>query len=1050
MDSKNFIVVGVGSSAGGLEALQVLLTNTTDMKKYAFIIAQHLSPTHKSMMVDLLARTTNIPVVEAKNDTTIKPNTIYITPENKDVYVSKSKIFLTNIEQTLGPKPSVNYFFNSLAQTYKKRCVGVILSGTGSDGAFGIRSIKDNGGITIAQAPSTAKYDGMPISAINTGKVDLVVPIENMGLELERISNSIDINVSDQEDKSLQNQLFSILYEKKSVDFSQYKKSTVLRRIERRLATLKITTLSDYVQFLKIDDSEYENLYSDILIGVTEFFRDKEVFEDIKDKVKQILEQKESHKEIRFWCIGCSTGEEAYSLAIVVLEILKERIDEYKIKIFATDIDEDALAIARSGVYAETSLVGVNSEYKKKYFNIHQNQYHVKKSLRELVIFSKHNIISDAPFLKMDFISCRNMLIYFNQTLQDRFFPIVHYALNKNATLLLGKSESIGNNMDLFVPLDKKNKIFKAQYTGIKKAPRLYTNDLTYKNYDKPIKKEIKKEEDILQESLSNAMMEYVFKECVIINSSDEIIYIKGKNPFLQHSEGKVSNNIYKTIHDTLSLELRSVLGEVKKTKTIKATPTIVVRVLDSIEKYVQITVVPQQIKQSSEFVYALFFHTQAEILYSTSQDLQKSTSDDKLVSNLRQELSRTKNHLQSVIEELETSYEEMQSLNEELSSSNEELQSSNEELETTNEELQSTNEELQTAYSELKILYDDKENKSNKLEELTQKLQSHQDIMTKQKELTETIVQTVPIGIVSIDEDGKVILINKNIQNLFECDANVENIDNSTHERIKNSMPFELIQKTLEPIYKVDQVLLKSNGSKVMIKVSGVPLLDKDGRFLAAVFSITQKYSSEILIENSDIKTQNDDFELYEEYDVVALAMVDISKSLKSYMSDLSLLTNSLTITSNSPKQIQNIQKDIDTTIDEVNQIINSNINFYTELFTSQKANLITLASRFIKILRPIFNQQNITLNEYLEHNSSIVCSPRSFSTFFVDFMLKIYEKSRKLVSNKELKINFFIENRTEQLVFELIGIECSQELFSKMQKRYFNKDCQVQLRVK
>ena len=557
--------------------------------------------------------------------------------------------------------------------------------------------------------------------------------------------------------------------------------------------------------------------------------------------------------------------------------------------------------------------------------------YHVKKSLRELVVFSKHNIIGDAPFLNMDFISCRNMLIYFNQTLQDRFFPIVHYALNKNAILFLGKSESIGDNIDLFVPLDKKDKIFKAQFTGNKKPPRLYSHELNYQKYDKPIKKEIKKDENALEEVLSNALIQYVFKECVVINSSDDIIYLKGDNPFLHYNQGKISNNIYKSIHESLNLELRSVLSEAKRTKTIKSTPTIVVRLLEDIEKYVQITVIPQQLDENKEFMYALFFHTQAEVLYSTSSNTNNnttnSTTNDKLVSNLQQELNRTKAHLQNVIEELETSYEQMQSLNEELSSSNEQLQSTNEELETTNEELQSTNEELQTAYSELKALYDDKEDKSNKLKTLSETLQSQKDIMAKQKELTETIVQSVPVGIIAIDENAEIILINKNVQKLFECEEKPELFDEKTYEKLKNSMPFELIKKSLEPLYKIEQIVEKKDGTKIKIRINAVPLLNKDGDFIAAIFSITQKYNNEIDYDES-INTQ-----FAQNQDSLSLAIADISKTFKSYISDLSLLTHSLKLPTNSSKQVQDIQNDIDATIYEATQAIEKNMILYNKI---------------------------------------------------------------------------------------------------------------------
>ncbi len=474
MAIKDFVLVGIGSSAGGLEALQIMLSKISDDLNCSYIIAQHLSPTHRSMMVELLSRITNLPVIEVQNGMVIKPKSIYMTPENTDIYVSNSKIYLKNIESTFGPKPSVNYFFNSLAQAYGSKSIGVILSGTGSDGAFGIRAIKAAGGITFAQSPQSAKYDGMPNSAINTGKVDIVSPIDVIADEIGRVIKNLGKNVGESINETIISQIYRIIFEEKGVDFSQYKKSTIIRRIERRISAVRMSSLNDYVDYLINNKEEATNLYNDMLIGVTEFFRDGDAFDEIKELIQVIVDKKEQGEEIRFWSIGCSTGEEPYSLAIILSEILKDKITKYKIKIFATDIDDEALKIARAGMYAETSLVNVHKDLIAKYFSVQKNQFEIKKSIRELVVFSKHNIVSDSPFLRMDFISCRNMLIYFNATLQSRFFPIVHYALKDNSPLVLGKSETIGEFYDLFVTQNKHLKIYKSQFTGIKELPKLY------------------------------------------------------------------------------------------------------------------------------------------------------------------------------------------------------------------------------------------------------------------------------------------------------------------------------------------------------------------------------------------------------------------------------------------------------------------------------------------------------------------------------------------------------------------------------------------------
>jgi len=545
------------------------------------------------MMVELLSRITNITVVEVQNGIVIKAKTIYMTPENTDIYVNNGKIYLKNVDSTYGPKPSVNYFFNSLAQAYGSRCIGVILSGTGSDGAFGIRAIKASGGITIAQSPQSAKYDGMPISAINTGKVDIVASIENISTEIARIIDNLGKNIGDSINETIIQQIYRIIFEEKGVDFSQYKRSTIVRRIERRLAAVRVETLNDYVDYLKINVEEVTNLYYDMLIGVTEFFRDADVFEEVKEQIKNIVEKKEQGEEIRFWSIGCSTGEEPYSLAILLSEILKEKITKYKIKIFATDIDDESLKIARSGIYAETSVLNMDKDLVNKYFTIQKNHFEVKKTIRELVVFSKHNIISDSPFLRADLISCRNMLIYFNTVLQKRFFPIVHYALKDSGVLVLGKSETTGEHYDLFVTQNKTLKIYKAQFTGIKELPRLYNYGGTSKNYEEPKSHSSKNDEEILEEKITEASAEYLLNQCVLINSSNDILYIKGDIPFLALSAGRATTNIFKSLKEELTLEVRSVLNEATKSKTFKSTQYRAVTLYGELLKYVRVLVVP-------------------------------------------------------------------------------------------------------------------------------------------------------------------------------------------------------------------------------------------------------------------------------------------------------------------------------------------------------------------------------------------------------------------------------------------------------------------------
>ncbi len=1056
MSSKDLVVVGIGSSAGGLEALQVMLSKLSDNLNCSYIIAQHLSPTHKSMMVELLSRITNIPVIEVQNGMVIKAKTIYMTPENSDIFVSNGRIYLKSIEQTYGPKPSVNYFFNSLAQTYGSKSIGIILSGTGSDGAFGIRAIKASGGITIAQSPQSAKYDGMPISAINTGKVDIVSPIENISNEISRIVDNLGKNVADSINSNIISQIYRIIFEEKGVDFSQYKKNTLTRRIERRLAALRIETLNDYVDYLKVNIDEVTNLYNDILIGVTEFFRDPEVFDEIKEQIQILLEKKEQGEEIRFWSIGCSTGEEAYTLAIILSEILQEKITKYKIKIFATDIDDESLKMARAGIYAETSLANVDKNLINKYFSIQKNQFEVKKSIRELVVFSKHNIISDSPFLRTDLISCRNMLIYFNNNLQSRFFPIVHYALKDNGILLLGKSESISEYQDLFVIVNKNLKIFKSQYTGLKELPKLYNYSGVNKNYEEPKTISFKNEEELLEEKIVEATSKFILNQCVLINSSNDIVYTKGEIPFISFSQGRATTNIFKCLREEITLDVRSILNEVQKDKKYRSTQFRSVTLFENYLKYVRVIIVPIQNEKNDDWFYALYF--QSEEIQNLKGYVTQNENDNETITTLSLELERTKSHLQNVIEELETSYEEMQSLNEELSSSNEELQSSNEELETTNEELQSTNEELQTAYSELKVLYDDKDYRAKQLEDMTSKLKFQTEDLRKQKELTEAIINTTPIAILMTDTTGKINFANTNAQILFKLtkkellnryiDGNIWNILDTNGEKLYNeNMIINMIKKSYETVKDIKYSMETGEKYRILVSINASPIFDVKGEFVGIVFSIddiTQKQSMQEQIDrykqnsstNEKIKASGVLNSSLDQFNLIQIAMLDISSNLKNMISEATLLGLNL---ANSKDEELNKELGIhlNNLLLNMNTFINGNLAYYNDIHINKKIDFVKLLKKSINLFSYSFEQQDIKVDIIIQEDLSLMVSSKELVLFimrlietFISLEAQEFELSlvdKKLILNvKQKKYNvdvwgMFVQYYNSEVLSEL-----------------------------
>lgn len=1040
--SDGLIVVGIGSSAGGLEALQEIFSNLPDIKNCAFVVVQHLSPTHRSMMTELLTRVSNIPVIEVKSGMKIKAKTIYMTPEDTDIYVKSGKLYLNKVEQAFGPRPSINYFFSSLASDFQNRAIGIILSGTGSDGSYGIRAIKAEGGITIAQAPKTAKYDGMPLAAIYTGKVDLVVPIENISTEIDHIIENVDKNLNlSLNDKSIE-KIYRILFEEKEIDFSLYKKSTIIRRIERRLATLKMDNIAIYVEYLEKNQDEVSSLYNDILIGVTSFFRDKELFADLQKYIEEIVSKKEQGEEIRFWSIGCSTGEEAYSIAIMLSEVLGEKVSKYKIKIFATDIDDESLRLARLGVYAEESMREMDKALISKYFSVQKNQYEIKKNIRELVIFSKHNIIADSPFLRLDLVSCRNLLIYFNQTLQSKFFQIVHYALNNAGFLFLGKSESIGQHIDLFEIISRGSKIYKANYTGIKETPKLlFKYSSAYKNYVEPAISRSKSEEETLEDVVTESVQELLFNKCAIVNSANDVIYIRGKIPYIVHAEGKITNNIFKLVKEELSLDLRTAINEATKDRKLHPTPFKLVNIYDGILRYVRVIVVPVQNSKSEEWFNVLYFQSEESQVIKSNIITDGDNID--VVERLTLELDSTKSHLQNVIEELETSYEEMQSLNEELQSSNEELQSSNEELETTNEELQSTNEELQTAYTELKLLYNDKEKRTDQLEKLTDKINKKSQNLQRQQELLEDILDTVPIAIIMANEDGRIKFVNKFLESLYGIDKkgilgkmldgkewNIKVLDRDSSS--SDDLPFGRIKKSFESIYDYE-CSIDVDEQILYLSISGSPLFDIDGRFQGAIFCLDNLGNLSNFHDISNISSKENT--ILKDYNLSNILHLDLISMLRNELNDI--LLQSKLLESKDDTDVKDIGETIIAKIDKLSNTLDEKYDTYSEKIKLQEEYFLSELKDTIKSYQNIFDYNDIAIHYDINSQRDIKLysnKNRRIISLLLEFCLNV-----KIHILNEYKLAITIKNSAVKdklkivILFTCKGVRKQEEKLKK-----------------
>jgi len=705
-----FPIVGIGASAGGLEAIEGFFANTPSGINIAFVIIQHLSPEHKSIMGSLLGKYTQMKVIEASDGMRLLPGCVYLNPPNRDVSTINRRIYLSEPSHPRGMHLPIDSFFRSLAESEGDKAICIILSGTGTDGTLGMKAIKGAGGMAMAQDETQAKYNNMPRSAIDTGLVDFVLPVEKMPGELMKYikhpyidGDEKPLTAREKFENYLQ-KIFILIRSTTGHDFSQYKINTIRRRIERRMAVHQINKISEYVTYLQKSSSEIKMLFKDLLITVTNFFRDTKAFKSLNESViVPLVNSRANESVIRVWVPGCATGEEAYSIAILFSEAVKHLKKHLAIQIFATDIDSQAIEYARQGLYPDSIAADVSPERLKSFFMKEENAYRVKKQVREMVVFATQNIIKDAPFSKLDLISCRNVLIYMNTSLQKKIMPLFHYTLIPEGYIFLGTSETIGEFSDLFSPVDTKWKIFKRKKSlassGLERpALPLNTSEEPAKEVKKPDATSI----NIRQLAERMILQEYA-PPCVLIDEKFDVQYFNGDtDKYLSMPLGEPSFNLLKIAREEIRYPLSTLLQRCLKEKKPAKQKNVKIVYNGSVIP-MDITVKPiMDPIAKNEFMMVLF--EKAETLAGPAGKRKKENAGkvEPRVDALEQELQSTKEYLRTTIEELETSNEELKSANEELQSTNEELQSTNEELETSREELQSTNEELETVNNEL------------------------------------------------------------------------------------------------------------------------------------------------------------------------------------------------------------------------------------------------------------------------------------------------------------------------------------------------------------
>lgn len=721
-------IVGVGSSAGGLEALRQVTSNlTAEMDNFCLVIAQHISPDYKSHLVEILSPLTSWKVLQAKDKLKPEGGSIYITPPKHEIYLTKTQIRLhkSNSPNKIHAHPSVDRLFASIAENFGDHAIGVILSGTGKDGSEGVTSIRAAGGLVISQNTSDAGHASMPDFARRTGVVSISCDAHEIPVQIHNYIRNFDVvNIDKVKSKNSMDFILDLLTKKFRTNFNQYKSSTINRRLEKRMQDLKITSMDDYHVYIQKSPQELDLLYQTVLIGVTEFYRDPEAFKALESKIRDIINENTDHR-LRFWSVGCATGEEAYTLAILVAEILGDRLKDYAVQIFATDIDDSALIKGRKGIYRTDQIQNLPEEVIRKYFSVQGEKAEISKQLRQLVLFSKHDITIDPPFVRLDVITCRNLLIYFKSALQKDVLPVFHYALNPGGYLLIGKSENVAQVRNLFQKAHTNQKIFQ-------RKENVELNVLKFKSFRKDSYIRISGREDIrpemtLEEMARETLIRTYEHPYVVLDSQMDTQLIKGSlRPFLDLSEGAVNASILKIIHKDLHTDLRTLFAKVKRRH--KWAKTNILRFTSGDEEcYVRLMLKPMLFSRDHQQLFLLIFEQidRDERYPFIPEEIQgKDFSESIRIIELEQELNASREHLQTFTEELETSNEELQAMNEELQSSNEELKSTNEELETSNEELQSTNEELQTAITELNVANENLQQKEAELLETKKELE--------------------------------------------------------------------------------------------------------------------------------------------------------------------------------------------------------------------------------------------------------------------------------------------------------------------------------------
>ncbi|SMF95874.1 two-component system, chemotaxis family, CheB/CheR fusion protein [Methylomagnum ishizawai] len=729
-DAQDFPIVGIGASAGGLEALEQFLSHVPAGSGMAYIIIQHLDPTRQGIMPELLGRMTPMRATQAEDGMEVAPDCVYVIPPNKDLSILGNVLCLLDPVEARGLRLPIDFFLRALAAERRERAAAVILSGMGSDGTLGLKAVKEKAGLVLVQDPADAKFDGMPRSAIDTGLADIVAPAEALPARLiaalhhpPPLPLPIQGNLTPLESatRSALDQVVILLRVRTGQDFSLYKKSTVYRRIERRMGVHQIDRIATYVRFLQENPGEVNLLFKELLIGVTSFFRDKAAWAYLREEaLPTLLVEHPEGRTLRAWVPACSTGEEAYSLAITFREA-QEQADpkgRHRLQVFATDLDQDAITKARQGFYPSNIVADVETERLERFFTSDQGGYRVDKEIRDMVIFAPQNLLSDPPFTKLDFLSCRNLLIYLEAELQKKLFPLFHYSLNPGGILFLGSAETIGGFTDLFAPLDGKHRCYRS-LGGTRVAaafPPTSLSVLPGRGVGEPGPKEVVN----IQELMDRLILRQFAPAAVLVNEKGDITYVSGRTgKYLEPAAGKANWNIHAMAREGVRHAVATALPQALRQGRNVDIDHLVVATEGGPRHFalgVQPIDAPPELRGMALVV---FQDTPTSLPAPPAEAGPPPRARNKRMAELEAETTRLLEENRALRESMQASHEELHSANEELQSMNEEMQSTNEELTTSKEELQSLNEELQTVNAELQAKVDDLSHANNDLKNL-------------------------------------------------------------------------------------------------------------------------------------------------------------------------------------------------------------------------------------------------------------------------------------------------------------------------------------------